>query len=106
MQKPCQVPAVSKMRRGTTQSCDFYHWHETCPLIKSRGYALARHLQRHCDDGETWMEASMVLNTPPMDRVVEPELRAFLVSLSHLPVEVQLDLLRDATKQIAEVLDR
>lgn len=46
----------------------------------------------------------MQLAIPPVESAVLPDLRAFLVCLSHLPTEVQIDLLRDATKQINEVL--
>ena len=46
----------------------------------------------------------------PMDSAVVPDARVFLTHLSHLPVEVQIELLRDATVQITvaveEVLDR
>ena len=48
----------------------------------------------------------MTLNIPPIDSAVVPDLKAFIAVLSHLPVEVQIDILRDATKQIVnEVLE-
>ena len=40
-----------------------------------------------------------------MDTAVVPDARVFLTSLSHLPVEIQIDLLRDATKQIIEAVE-
>ena len=42
----------------------------------------------------------------PIDKAVAPDLQAFLVNLSHLPVEVQIDLLRDATAQITEAVEQ
>ena len=44
----------------------------------------------------------MILQVAPIDSAVVPDLKAFIVVLSHLPIEVQLDILRDATKQIVE----
>lgn len=41
-----------------------------------------------------------------VDSAVVPDLNAFLVSLTHLPTEVQIDLLRQATKQISEVVEQ
>ena len=48
----------------------------------------------------------MQLAIPPVERVVIPDLNAFLVSLSHLPTEVQIDLLRQATGQITEAVEK
>jgi len=42
---------------------------------------------------------------PVLDRAVQPSLRVFLVSLTHMPVEVQIDLLEQATKQITEAVE-
>lgn len=48
----------------------------------------------------------MILHVPDTDSAVIPDLKAFIVVLSHLPVEVQIEVLRDATKQIvSEVLE-
>ena len=41
-----------------------------------------------------------------LDSAVAPDARAFLTNLSHLPVEVQIDLLRDATSQITEAIEK
>lgn len=48
----------------------------------------------------------MIFNLPTIDSTVMSDLRAFIVVLSHLPVEVQLDVLRDATEQLTEVLNQ
>ena len=42
----------------------------------------------------------------PMDSAVVPEARVFLTHLSHLPVEVQIDMLRDATGQITAMVEQ
>ena len=51
-------------------------------------------------------DRAMQLAIPPVERVVIPDLNAFLVSLSHLPTEVQIDLLRQATGQITEAVEK
>ena len=40
----------------------------------------------------------------PVDSAILPDLRAFVTCLSHLPVEVQMDVLRDGTEQIMGAL--
>ena len=47
-----------------------------------------------------------MLLSVPMDTAVVPDARVFLASLSHLPVEVQIDLLRDATSQITAAVEK
>ncbi len=41
-----------------------------------------------------------------VDSAVIPDLNAFLVSLTHLPTEVQMDLLRQATSQISHAVEQ
>ena len=48
---------------------------------------------------------TMLLNIP-MDSAVVPDARVFLTHLSHLPVEVQIDMLRDATSQITAMVEQ
>lgn len=52
------------------------------------------------------MAIGMTFSFPVQDALVAQEIRAFLVSLSHLPVEIQLDLLRDATSQISQAVEQ
>ena len=64
----------------------------------------------HGDCCTTWRQQilgdAMILQVAPIDSAVIPDLKAFIVVLSHLPVEVQVEILRDATKQIVtEVLE-
>ena len=47
-----------------------------------------------------------MLLTVSMDRDVVPDARVFLTHLSHLPVEVQIDLLKDATSQITAMVEQ
>ena len=49
---------------------------------------------------------TMKLAIPLVESVVIPDLNAFLVSLSHLPTEVQIDLLRQATGQITDAVEK
>lgn len=48
----------------------------------------------------------MELSTPQLDLAVVPELRAFIAVLSHLPVDLQIGVLKDATAQIVEVVEQ
>ena len=47
----------------------------------------------------------MELTVPQLDVSVVVELRAFLVALSHMPVDLQLGVLQDATGQIVAALE-
>ena len=48
----------------------------------------------------------MILDVPDLDKAVVADLRAFIVVLSHMPLEAQGDILGQATKQISAVLAR
>ena len=54
---------------------------------------------------KTKLRQAVILNIP-LDSSVVPDAKAFLTNLSHLPIEVQIDLLRDATSQITEAVER
>jgi hypothetical protein len=47
----------------------------------------------------------MLFNPTQLDKAVQVELNVFVVSLSHLPVGLQLDVLQDATKQIVDAIE-
>jgi hypothetical protein len=46
-----------------------------------------------------------MFNTMHLDDTVQQELNAFIVSLSHLPVGLQAEILRDATSQVSAAVE-
>ena len=48
----------------------------------------------------------MELSIPHLDASVVVELRAFLVALSHMPVDLQVAVLQDGTEQIVGAIER
>ena len=94
-----------------------YHWHETCrswffsQLVDfsacqfwASGLLGIPAGRKPATRGSIMLQGTVSFS--PIDKAVAPDLQAFLVNLSHLPVEVQIDLLRDATAQITEAVEQ
>jgi hypothetical protein len=47
----------------------------------------------------------MELSIPQLDMSVVVELRAFIVALSHMPIDLQRVVLQDATSQLVTALE-